>query len=183
MKEANVSFIRIEHNAQGRGRLLFERLSDSEPITEEFALSPAALERIKGLWEQLDFLASSENYQSEKQYPHLGTVRLTMARGAQQRSADFNWTLNADASQLAQEYRRAAEQSMLVFEIGVALENQPLEVGRLINRMESLVGRGQLSDPSQLLPLLRDISTDERVPLVTRGQVERLIKKIEKMAK
>lgn len=183
MKGSNLNHVRIEHDAAGRGHISFERISDTEPITEEFELSPTALQKIKALWDALRFLDANENYQSEKQYPHLGTTRLTMTRGQQQRTADFNWTENADASALANEYRRAAEQSMLVFEIGVALENQPLEMGRLINRLDSLLERGQLSDPQQLLPLMRSINEDERVPLVTRHQVERLLKKIEKSRK
>src|SRR5947207_3003973 len=37
-----------------------------------------ALARIASLWEALRFLDSNDNYQSERQYPHLGTMRLKM---------------------------------------------------------------------------------------------------------
>jgi hypothetical protein len=37
-----------------------------------------------------------------------------------------------------------------------------------------------LSDPKQLVPLLKDLSTDEHIPLIARNHALRLIKKIEK---
>jgi len=44
--------------------------------------------------------------------------------------------------------------------------------------MESLIKRNGLSDPEQLLPLLQDLSTDERVPLIARNHALRIVKKI-----
>ena len=44
--------------------------------------------------------------------------------------------------------------------------------------MESYIKRNGLSDPEQLLPLLKDLSTDEHVPLIARNHALRLIKKI-----
>jgi hypothetical protein len=46
--------------------------------------------------------------------------------------------------------------------------------------MESLLKRNALSDAQQLLPLLKELSTDERVPLIARNHALRLIKKIQK---
>jgi hypothetical protein len=46
--------------------------------------------------------------------------------------------------------------------------------------MESLLNRNALSDPQQLVPLLKELSTDERVPLIARNHALRLIKKIQK---
>ena len=69
---------------------------------------------------------------------------------------------------------------MLVFELGVALENQPLEMPKLLGRFERLVEIGGLSDPQQLIPLLRELGEDERVPLVARNHAGRLLKKLQK---
>lgn len=178
--EMTIHHIRIEHDAAGRGRISFERITDTEPLVEPFVLSAAALARIKSLWEALRFLDSTENYQTERQYAHLGTLRLRMKQGKRERVAEFNWTHNQDASKLVNEYRHAAEQAILVFEIGVALELQPLEMARLMNRFAALLDRDSLSDPQQLLPLLRELQTDERVPLIARNHAARLLKKIEK---
>ncbi len=178
--ESSITHIRIEHDAKGAGRISFERKTYAEPVEDPFQLSPKALERIKGLWEALHFLETDVSYQAVRQFPHMGTTRLQMARGERQRSADFNWTDDPNASALAREYRRAADQAMLVFEIDVALENQPLEMPKLLTHFERYLERDALSDPLQLVPLLRSLQTDERVPLIARNHAGRLLKKLEK---
>ncbi len=175
-----VYFIHIEHDDAGRGQIRFERRMDTEQLTEPFELSPAALARVRAKWEALNFLDSQENYQGERTYPSLGQTRLTLRRGGRERTAEFNYSQNEAAQALAQEYRRAADQALLVFELKVALESQPLETPKLISRLDSLLDRNYLSDTSQLVPLIRELSEDERVPLVGRNQAARILKKLEK---
>ena len=175
-----VRHIEIEHDANGRGRITFERLNEETGITEPLELSPAAWSRISALWRALSFLDSQENYQSDKQFPHLGTMRLRMEQESRKRTAEFNWTRNKDAFALVDEYRRAADQAILVFEISVARESQPLNGPKLMEQIESMLRRNGLSDPQQLLPLLQDISTDEHLPLIARNHALRLIKRIQK---
>ena len=81
------------------------------------------------------------------------------------------------------EYRRAADQAILVFEISVARESQPLNGPKLMEQIESMLNRKSLSDPQQLVPLLQDISNDEHLPLIARNHALRLIKQIEKQSK
>jgi hypothetical protein len=181
--EFYVRHIVIEHDANGRGKITFERLNEEEPLTEPLELSGTATSRIAALWQALGFLDSKENYQSERQYPHLGTMRLRMEQESRKRTAEFNWTNNKDAAALVEEYRRAADQAILVFEISVARESQPLNGPKLMEQIESLLKRNGLSDPHQLVPLLKDISSEERLPLIARNHALRLIKQIEKLDK
>ena len=89
-------------------------------------------------------------------------------------------TNNTDAETLVNEYRKAADQAILIFDISIARQNQPLNAPKLMEGMESLLKRNGLSHPQQLLPLLKELSTDERVPLIARNHALRLIKKIQK---
>lgn len=173
-----VKHIVLEHDAAGRGTVTFERLNEDVPIVEKIELSPAALARINAAWAGLRFLDSNTDYQSDKQFPHLGTMRIGMEEGTRKRVAEFNWTNNSDASTLITEYRRAADQAILIFDIAVARENQPLNAPKLMEVLESMIKREAVSDPKQLLPLLEDLSTDEHVPLIARNHALRLIKKI-----
>ena len=175
-----VKHIVIEHDANGRGTVTFERLNEDVPVTEPLELSPDAWARISVAWQGLRFLDSSEDYQSNKQFPHLGTMKIGMERGDRKRVAEFNWTNNRDAETIVNEYRKAADQAILVFDIGIARENQPLNAPKLMETMETLLKRDGLSDPHQLLKLLNDLSTDEHVPLIARNHALRLIKQIEK---
>lgn len=178
-----VRHIAIEHDANGRGQITFLRLNEDTPITEPLVLSEPAAARISALWQALGFLESQENYQSERQYPHLGTMRLGMEQESRKRTAEFNWTNNKDAFALVDEYRRAADQAILVFEISIAREIRPLNGPKLMEQIESMLRRNALSDPQQLLPLLKDVSSDEHLPLIARNHALRLIKQIEKQSK
>jgi hypothetical protein len=175
-----VKHIVLEHDANGRGTITFERLNEDVPVTEPIELSADALARISAAWQALQFLDSNTDYQSNKQFPHLGTMRIGMERGDRKRVAEFNWTNNRDASTLVDEYRKAADQAIWVFDIAIARENQPLNAPKLMEAMESMLKRNAVSDPRQLLKLLQDISTDEHVPLIARNHALRLIKQIQK---
>ncbi|HEX8179779.1 MAG TPA: hypothetical protein VF525_09585 [Pyrinomonadaceae bacterium] len=172
--------IQIEHDATGRGQMVFERKSDSEAYTEPLAITPAALARIMSAWSALRFLDSTENYQTDRQMAHLGTMRLRMTEGARTRTVEFNWTHNQQAAALTNEYRRLAEQTMFVFEVEIARQYQPSDTVKLLKGLESLLSRDGISDAAQLVPLLNDLANDERIPLIARNQAERLSKKITK---
>ena len=176
--EFYVKHIRINHDSTGTGKITFERLNEGV-VEENLQLSPAALNRILGLFQSLQFLDSQTNYQSEKQFPHLGTMRIGMERGTKKREVEFNWSNNQSAAALADEYRRAADQAVFVFDMSVARANQPLNAPKLLDGLETLMRRNGISDAQQLLPLLREISTDEHLPLIARNHALRLIKKIE----
>ena len=175
-----VKHIVLEHDATGHGTITFERMNEDTPVVEPVELSPAALARITSYWTALNFLDSQTNYQASQDFSHLGTMRIGMQQGDRKRVAEFNWTHNENASGLVTEYRRLADQVTLVFDISVARENQPLNAPKLMEVMESLLKRNGLSDPNQLLPLLRDMSTDEHIPLIARNHALRLIKQIQK---
>jgi hypothetical protein len=175
-----VRHIVIDHDATGRGKITFERKGEGVPIEEPIELSIGALGRVLGAWAELRFLDSTENYQAERQYPHLGTMRLKMEHDAQKRTTEFNWTNSKTASLLINEYRRVADQAILVFDISVARETQPLNAPKLMDEFESQLKRNGLSDPQQLVPLLTEVFTDEHLPLIARNHALRIIKKLEK---
>jgi hypothetical protein len=178
-----VRHILIEHDAQGHGKITFERKGEETPIIEPVELSSAALGRILGFWSELRFLDSDESYQSSKNFAHLGTYRLHMDDGRRKRTAEFNWSVNKQAWTLVNEYRRVADQAILIFDLKLARELQPLNTPQLMKLMETLLTRDGLSDPRQLVPLLHELRTDEHIPLIARNHAERLLKKIEKIEK
>jgi hypothetical protein len=178
--EFSISHIVIEHDALGRGKISFERKGGQDPAVEPVEMSSTVLGRVLGLWTELRFLDSNQSYQASKTFAHLGTYTLGMDDGRRRRFAEFNWSNNPAAWTLTQEYRRVADQAIFVFEITVARENQPLNAPSVMNQLESLYRRNGLSDPRQLIPLLKELRTDEHIPLIARNQADRLLKKIEK---
>jgi hypothetical protein len=175
-----ISQISIEHDENGKGKITFLKKDFSEPISDPIQLSPATLERIKTAYQTLNFLDSTENYQYEKDYSHLGNMKFTQLKDGRERTAKFNYTVNKDAKILADEYRKIGQQYVWVFDLNVARVNQPLEAPRLFDALDSLVKRDEISDAPQMIPFLRELSNDERLPLIARNHATRLIKMIEK---
>jgi hypothetical protein len=174
-----VSHIVIEHDSQGHGTVTFVQQNET-PIVEPVQLSTAALARIFNLWTELRFLDSDENYQAAKNFAHLGVYKIGMDDGKRQRSAEFNWSDNKTAWALIHEYDHAARQTILVFNIKLARDMQPLNAPSLMSELESMLSRNELSDPHQLVPLLTELRTDEHIPLIARNHADRILKKIEK---
>lgn len=177
-----VSHIVIQHDEKGKGTITFEkRDSADEPITDPLQLTQFTLDKINKLFETLNFLNSTENYQSPtRDYGHLGNYTITLRKDSLERTAKYNWSENKDAKALADEYRKVAEQFIWYFDMNISRENQPLEAPSLVDRLESMVKRDEVSDASQMLPYLKDLSNDERIPLIARNHVTRIIKDIEK---
>lgn len=175
-----ISQLFIEHDETGKGKITFLKQSFSEPITDPIELSPEALERVKNTLNALDFLNSKEDYQYAKDYSHLGTMKFTVKKDGRMRTSTFNWTDNKDARALADEYRKIGNQFIWLFDFSVARENQPLETPRLMDTLDSLIKRNEISDTAQMLPFFKEISDDERVPLITRNHATRLTNQIEK---
>jgi hypothetical protein len=175
-----VSHIVIQHDSNGRGEVTFVQRTET-PIVEPLQLSAAAMGRIFGLWRDLRFLDSNENYQAAKNFAHLGTYKISMDDGVKKRTAEYNWSDNKTAWALAAEYRRAADQTILVFNIKLAREMQPLNSPQLLTELESMLTRNELSDPKQLVSLLTELKSDEHIPLIARNHADRILKKIEKV--
>jgi uncharacterized protein (UPF0147 family) len=52
-----------------------------------------------------------------------------------------------------------------------------------MDALDSLIKRNEISDASQMLPFLKELSSDERLPLIARNHAARIIKTMEKQKK
>lgn len=175
-----VSKLNIEHDENGKGKITILKKDFGEPETDPIQLSAATLERVKSVWNALNFLDSTEDYQYEKDYSHMGVMTFTMNKNGKSREAKFNWTEKKEAKALADEYRKIGQQFVWIFDINVARENQPLEAPSLLDSLDSLIRRNEISDPAQMIPLLNELNNDERIPLIARNHAAKLVKQIEK---
>ena len=170
----------IAHDDAGRGTITFTKKMFGDTVTDPLTVSPTALERINNAFTALNFVDSNESYQYEKDYSHLGVNTFTLKKEGKQRTAVFNYTVNKDAKILMDEYRKLSNQFIWVFDINVARENQPLEAPRQLDALDSLLKRNEISDPNQLVPLLKEMKDDERIPLIARNHSGKLVERIEK---
>lgn len=177
-----VTKIHIEYDEQGKGTITFEKRDFGESVTDPIQLSAATLERLKNAFDALDFLNSTENYQYEKDYSHLGVIKVRVKKDGRERTAEFNWTQNKEARILMDEYRKLGQQFIWVFDINVARQNQPLQAPSLMDTLDGYIRRNEISDAPQMIPFLKELSNDERIPLIARNHATKLIKEIEKQS-
>ena len=178
-----VSHIVIDHDDAGKGTIKFKRSSLGEDLSEPIEVSAASLEKLRTAFDALNFLDSTENYQFERDFSNMGNVAITLRNDGRERTAKYNWTSNQNAKLLMDEYRRLANQFVWMFDFNLARANQPLETPKLVDSLDSLLRRNEISDPHQMLPFLTAISNDERVPLIGRNRAGKIVKQIEKQKK
>lgn len=177
------SNLKVEHDETGKGRIWFKKDSFDEPLDDPIELSAATMEKLNGAFTALNFIDSTEDYQHERDFSNMGNVTITMNRDAKTRTAKFNWTDNKHAKALMDTYRAIANEYTWKFEFTLARTNQPLFTPGLIDTLDSYISRNEIADPPHLLPYLTQLSTDERLPLMARNHVVKIIGKIEKAKK
>lgn len=180
--EFTINSMTIQHDDNGKGTISFSKNASDETITDPVRLSETTLVRISAALAELDFVNSTENYQYEKDYSHLGNIKFTLKSGEKSRTVTYNWTENKSAKILMDEYRRIGHQYVWMFDVNVARENQPLEAPKLLDTLDGYIRRGEVSDPEQMVPFLKGLSDDERIPLIARNHATKLVKQIEKQA-
>lgn len=178
-----VSKIIIEHDEAGKGKISFMKKGYDDLISDPVQLSSKTLEKINETLNALNFLASNESYQYEKDFSHLGTIIFRLTRDGKTRNTTFNWTQNKDAKLLMDEYRKISNQFIWMFDISLARENQPLESPKLMDSLDSMIRRNEISDPKQMAPFLQSLVNDERMPLIARNHAGKLVKQVEKEKK
>jgi hypothetical protein len=177
------SRIEIEHDDNGKGSILMKHDKEGEAFTDPIQLSPTTVALLKQTFDALNFLDSTENYQHARDYTHMGNVTLALTRDGRSRTARFNWTDNIMARLLMDEYRRISNEYTWKFEMQSARENQPLSTPGLIDTIAGYVDRKEISDPAHLVPLLNELSQDERLPLMARNRIKKILTKIAKDSK
>jgi len=172
--------VSIEHDEAGKGKIMFKKLDSDETITDPIELSPGTMGQLKEAFANLNFLDSTESYQYEKDYPHMGNIAITVKKDGKTRTAKYNWTVNKDAKQLMDTYRGVGQEYVWRFDINLACEMQPLQTPGLMDEIDIYIHRNEIPDPPHLIPLLTKLSTDERMPLMARNRAAKLAKEIEK---
>ncbi|MBA2378686.1 MAG: hypothetical protein H0V76_03825 [Blastocatellia bacterium] len=175
-----VSRLTIMHDEKGRGTIEFDKRGYGGTVTDPIAIAPSVMEKITGLYRELNFLESSEVYQDSRDYSHLGNATLRVTSGEKTRTEKINWTQNKLAKEIVDQYRKIGTQHVWTFDIMLARENQPLETPKLMNNLKGLIGRNEIADPQGMLALLDGLANDERIPLMARNEATRVAAGIRK---
>ena len=70
----------LEFAGSGQGRFRFKR-KDSDEVVNKLSVSTEVLTQIQLLFDNMNFLESSEDYQHKKDFSHLGNMTISYSRG------------------------------------------------------------------------------------------------------
>jgi hypothetical protein len=175
-----LSLIEVDVAADGSGEVRFKRGESDEIIKLEFKLIPETLARIRQLYRGSQFLSSTEDYQSKKDFSHLGWKTLYARQGDQQREVRFNYTHNEAIEELAAIFRAIATQEMHLFDMDTAAQYQPLDLPDQLISLENDLRLKNIAEPERMLKALRELAGNDSLPLIARNHAGRIIAAIEK---
>lgn len=175
-----IPLIDLQVNADRTAKLSFKQGESDDTIDQTFTVRPETMDRLVELTTRSRFLESDEDYQSKKDFSHLGWITITATEGGHHRTTRFNYSQNKDVSDLAEIFRAIATQWIDIFHIKVAVEHQPLDLPAQLDALENDLQIERLVEPESLVDPLRDISQDDTLPLIARNHADKIITAIQK---
>src|SRR5262249_17846139 len=115
----------LEFDGSGQGKFRFKR-KDSDEIVNKLSVSKEVLTQIQLLFDDMNFLESSEDYQYKKDFSHLGNMTITYSRDGKERTVKFNYTGNQNMSRLSDIFRNLVTQETRIFELEAVISNDPI---------------------------------------------------------
>jgi hypothetical protein len=176
----HIPLIEIDLAWDGTGELRFKRGESDEIIDLKLKLLPATIERIRTLYNATGFLTSKAEYQSEKDFSNLGWVTLSAREGELKREVRLNYTDNQQIKELYDIFRAIATQQTHLFDLDTAEQYQPLDLPTQLRVLERDLELERIAEPEQMLPALRNINSNDALPLIARNHAKRIADKIEK---
>ena len=176
----HIPLIEIDLASDGTGELRFKRGESDEIIDLKLRLLPATMERIRTLYSATGFLTSKDEYQSKKDFSNLGWITLSAREGGLMREARLNYSENHQIRELYEIFRAIATQQMHLFDLDIAEQYQPLDLPTQLRVLERDLELERIAEPEQMLAALRNINSNDSLPLIARNHAKRIADSIEK---
>lgn len=175
-----IPVIEVDLGPDGAGEVRFKRGESDEVIDLKLKPAPQTLARIRHLVESTNFVESEEDYQSKKDFSHMGWMTIVARQGGRERKVRFNYTHNAEVKELSDIFHGLAVQEIQLFDIENARQYQPLDLPKQLEVLESSLRLGRVAEPERVLAMLEDIAGDNTGTLIARNHAGRIIKDIRK---
>lgn len=166
--------------SDGSGRLVFERRGLAAPVSRDVRVGARASSEVDSLLARLNFLGSSEVYQTREDHSNLGTTTISVRNPSAERAVSFNYTANADMAEVASLLRGVANREIYRFDIETAARYQPLELPKLLEAFANEMRLGRITEPAEIAPLIEELADDPTVPLIGRNQARKILDAVAK---
>ena len=176
----HIPLIEIDLASDGTGELRFKRGESDEIIDLKLKLLPKTMEHIRTLYTVTGFLTSKDEYQSKKDFSNLGWVTLSAREGDLKREVRLNFSENHHIKELYDIFRAIATQQMHLFDLDIAEQYQPLDLPTQLRVLERDLELERIAEPEQMVAALRNINSNDALPLIARNHAKRIVESIEK---
>lgn len=176
----DMSLAEVRFNQAGQGHFVFRRKHDEEPIRLDISLLPDTVRQIDAYLDQMQFLTSREDYQSKRDFSHLGTITWRVRQGERERQVSFNHTQHPVMRDLSNLLRHVVTQETRLFTLQLVRQYEPLGLDKELMALQREINNGWIAEPVKFVPLLRELQSDENILLMARRRAGEILQRIKK---
>lgn len=177
MKGSVPEYLRISVDSSGAGTFEGRSLS-SPPNPDRLQLSPDVTERLFGLAEALGDFRSIQ-LESHKKVADLGQKTFTYQKGDKTYQAEFNYTLNRKAQELADVFERIAGVEEHIGTLEYSVRYDHLGLPHELRLIEIDLDNHNLADPQLMVPILKQIASDPRFLHIAQIRAQDILQRIQ----
>jgi hypothetical protein len=176
-KSSTPEFIEIKiHEDSDAGSYEIRQL-DEDPGSAPFEISHSLRAKIFELIGKLNYFKGLD-LDVHRKIANLGEKTFRWERGQEAHEVKFNYTLNAEATQLLQICEGLARQQELIDLLQRRIKYDRLGVNDALLELEADFLKGVLPEPQRVLPLLDQIAGDSRFVEIARQRSRALAERI-----
>ena len=160
LKGSMPEYITIQVDAAGTGTYDGRKLADP-PHPRSFKLTGSTSQKLFSLAAELNYFRSID-LESHKKVANLGQKTFTYEKDGQKSSAEFNYTLNKEAVELADIFEKIAVVEQHIQALEFAVKYDHLGLPRELRQIQIDLNNRALADPELMVPMLEEIARNPR---------------------
>jgi len=170
-------FIEVTVQSDSNAATYEIRQLDEDPGAQPFEVGEALRSKIFGLTQQLNEF-QGQDLDVHRKIANLGEKTLRWQQGNVSHETKFNYTLNSAATQLLQIFEGLARQQEHYALLERRIRYDRLGINDALLQFESDLNRGLLPEPQRLVPLLEQISSDQKFVEIARQRARALADRV-----
>jgi hypothetical protein len=169
----------LEINVDSNGESIYEgRRLDEPPDPRPFELSAATTRRLFELAAKLNYFRSMD-LESHKKVANLGMKTFTYQDEGQENRAQFNFTQNRTAQELAGLFEKIASVEERIVTLEYAIKYDHLSLPKHLLQIQIDLNNKALADPELLVPALEQIIRNPRFLHLAQARAQDILRRVQ----
>lgn len=178
LSEGDLQEYHLSLDTLGRGSYEAKPRS-GDVISREFAASPETVRQILTAFDSVDFLNSSEDYESPSKVAEMGLKTITLEKDGRSRTVEFNYTVNKPMSLIDKLLDGLAATVYRLDSLEMKMKYDKLGLPGELSALETELKNHWLTDPQILVPTLRQIAANTAYFNMVQRKADELSLRIE----